>query len=49
MVQHMCQFDGFQDENPYAHLTIFLEICDSFKVNNVFENAVHLLLFPFSV
>ena len=24
----ICQFDGFQDEDPYAHLTNFLEIGD---------------------
>lgn len=42
MVQQMPQFDEFQDEEPYAHLTNFMEICDTFKVNGVSEDAIHL-------
>lgn len=49
MVQQVYQFDGFQDEGPYEHLKNFLQICDAFKTNNVYNNAVHLRLFPFLV
>lgn len=49
IVQQMCQFDGFQDEDPYVHLTIFLELCDTFKANNVFKDAGCLRLFLFSM
>lgn len=42
MVQQMCQFDGFQDEDLYMHMTNFLEICDTFKQNGVPEDVIHL-------
>ena len=38
----MCQFDGFEDKDPYAHLTNFLESCDIFKANGVFEDVIRL-------
>ena len=43
MVQQMCQFNKFQDENPYADLTNLLEICNTFKANGVSEDAIHLV------
>ena len=49
MFQQMYQFDRFQDEDPYAHLTKFLEICDAFKANKVPKNAIHLQPSPFVV
>ena len=49
MVQQMFWFDSFQDEDPYAHLTNFLEISDTFKVNGVDEDEIRLRLFLFSV
>ena len=33
MVQQFIQFDGFQDEDPKAHIANFLEVCDTFKIN----------------
>lgn len=45
----MYQFNGFQDEDPYAHLMSFLKICDTFKANNVLEDAICLRMFPFSI
>ncbi|CAM8953685.1 unnamed protein product [Rhodiola kirilowii] len=35
--------------NPNAHLTSFLEICETFKINNVPKEAIYLRLFPFSL
>ena len=49
MDQQMYQFDGFQDEDPYAHLTNFMELCDIFKTNEVSGDEIRLRLFPFSV
>ena len=31
------------------HINIFLEICDLFKQNGVFDDAIKLRLFPFSL
>ncbi|CAM8933839.1 unnamed protein product [Rhodiola kirilowii] len=35
--------------NPNAHLTSFLELCETFKMNNVPKEAIYLRLFPFSL
>ncbi|CAM8937546.1 unnamed protein product [Rhodiola kirilowii] len=35
--------------NPNAHLTSFLELCETFKINNVPKEAIYLRLFPFSL
>ncbi|XP_039134181.1 uncharacterized protein LOC120271564 [Dioscorea cayenensis subsp. rotundata] len=48
MAQHMCQFDGVQNEDPYAHISSFLQICDTFKANNMSEDVIRLRLFSFS-
>ncbi|CAM8903112.1 unnamed protein product [Rhodiola kirilowii] len=36
-------------ENPNVHLTSFLELCETFKMNNVPKENIYLRLFPFSL
>ncbi|KAL8097872.1 uncharacterized protein LOC141684840 [Apium graveolens] len=43
-------FEGdIEREDPYDHLTSFLEICDTFKYGNVPDETIRLRLFPFSL
>ena len=48
MVQNN-QFRGLQGEDPYAHILTFLNVCATFKINGVTDDAIRLRLFPFSV
>ena len=43
------QFHGLPSENPNAHLTSFIEVCDTVKYNGVTEEALRLRLFPLSL
>lgn len=47
MIQNSVQFDGFANEDPHAHLSDFLKICSTFKINYVSNDAIRLRLFPF--
>ena len=49
MVQNLVQFGGLSDEDPNAHIASFIEICDTFKINGVSDDAIRLRLFPFSL
>ena len=46
---HNIQFHGLPSENPNAHLTSFIEVCDTVKYNGVIEEALKLRLFPLSL
>ena len=46
---HNIQFHGLPSENPNAHLTSFIEVCDIVKYNGVTEEALRLRLFPLSL
>ena len=42
-------FHGLPSENPNAHLTSFIEVCDTIKYNGVTEEALKLQLFALSL
>ena len=41
--------NGANEEDAYAHLFNFLEICDTIKINGVPPEVIQLRLFPFSL
>ena len=43
------QFDGSPMEDPNLHLSVFLEVCDTLKINGASIDAIRLRLFPFSL
>ena len=43
------QFHGLSIENPNAHLTSFIKVCNTVKYNGVTEEALRLRLLPFSL
>ncbi|CAM8893383.1 unnamed protein product [Rhodiola kirilowii] len=43
------QFSRRDNEDPNSHLTSFLEVCATFKINGISEDAKLLRLFPFSL
>ena len=45
MVQKSMQFGGLLSDDLNAHITNFLEICDTFKFNGVSLDAIKLWLF----
>ena len=42
-------FHGLPSENLNAHLTSFIEVCDTVKYNGVTEEALRLWPFPLSL
>ena len=49
MIQNSVQFDGREHEDPGRHIASFLEVLDTFKMQNVSDDAIRLRLFPFSL
>ncbi|MCI06860.1 hypothetical protein A2U01_0027921 [Trifolium medium] len=43
------QFYGSITDDPNLHLSVFLEYCDTLKLNAVTSDAIRLRLFPFSL
>ena len=46
MVQQQ-QFEGSPSEDPNGHLSNFLQLCDTIKMNGVDNNVIKLKLFLF--
>jgi len=42
-------FQGLPNEDPYAHLAMFIEICNTVKIVGVPDEAIRLSLFSFSL
>ena len=42
-------FHGLPNEDPYAHLATYIEICNTVKIAGVPEDAIRLNLFSFSL
>jgi len=42
-------FQGLPNEDPYAHLAMFIEICSTVKIAGVSDEAIRLSLFSFSL
>ena len=49
MVENSVQFHGLLDEDPLSHISRFLRICGTFKIQNCSEDQIKLKLFPFSL
>ncbi|GAV66261.1 hypothetical protein CFOL_v3_09771 [Cephalotus follicularis] len=49
IIQMLPSFYRLADEEPYKHLDEFIEICSTFKIQNLSEDALKLILFPFSL
>jgi len=49
MVQYTCQFRRFPHDDPNEHISSFLEICDTQKINGVSPKIIKLKLFLFSL
>ena len=47
MVQQS-QFGGTPLEDPNLHLSVFIKMCDTLKLNGVSTDVIRLCLFPFS-
>lgn len=43
------QFNRLREEDLNAHITNFVEICDTFKTNGFSNDAIRLRLFPFTL
>jgi len=42
-------FQGLPNEDPYAHLAMFIKICNTVKISGVPDEAIRLSLFSFSL
>ena len=47
MVQHICQSGGLPHDDPNEHISSFLEICDTQRINGILAEVIKLKLFFF--
>lgn len=47
-LQSLCLFKCMPGEDPNEHIRPFLEVCNTFKMQGMTEEAARLKLFPFS-
>ena len=48
-LQMLPTFYGLDRENPYDHLTEFLGICSTIRIQGLTADAIKLLMFPYSL
>ncbi|XP_038880318.1 uncharacterized protein LOC120071956 [Benincasa hispida] len=49
MIQNARQFGGLQGEDPYADLTSFVEMCNTFSIPGVTPEGIRLYRFPYTL
>ncbi|XP_050211816.1 uncharacterized protein LOC126661975 [Mercurialis annua] len=49
MITHNLSFNGLPSDDPYEHITNFLESSNTFKMNGITMEAIYLILFSFSL
>ncbi|GAV58582.1 hypothetical protein CFOL_v3_02115 [Cephalotus follicularis] len=49
IIQMLPFFYGLANEEPYKNLDEFIEICSTLKIQNLSEDALKMILFPFSL
>ena len=49
IVSMLTPFFGLPSEDPYKHINQFLKVCSTVKLNNLTEETLRLILFPFSL
>ncbi|KAG9458785.1 hypothetical protein H6P81_003293 [Aristolochia fimbriata] len=49
MIQNRYQFGGLSNEDPNEHIERFLELCDTFKFEDITNEAIRLRSFPFTL
>ena len=49
VVQQTVHYDVLQDEDRNAHIAKFIGICDTFKINRVFDDTMWPRLYPLSL
>ncbi|KAD3336102.1 hypothetical protein E3N88_31621 [Mikania micrantha] len=48
-ITNLTQFHGLDDEDALGHLSLFVRICDTFRINDVSEEAVYIRLVSFTL
>ena len=49
MINNACQFSGSSIDNPHLYLNNFKEICSMVHYREIDNDAIKLMLFPFSL